>query len=163
MTLANPGQNLQQFRLQNAKGALDLQLGANGFVLSGIISSNQAVPIFAGELLKLDPAALGPIPQFIAAGPSDTNTFFLVSEVKQNSFSAGDPCQAAGVGTVMVLLANAAINPGQDVEYVAATTPGTTDNGAVQVKSANLKVGVNLDPATTGTLTRVMIGNNTAS
>lgn len=141
--------NINQFQQVPVRGQTDLQISKSG-VITGQISTNQATALNPGDFIKLDSAATGPVPQFVAAAVGDTGLGCLIFDVKRASFSAGDYCEIAFLGgPVIWLTAGATIAPGAAVE----------DNGSDQVitKSANAQKGIALDNGTTGNLLRVIL------
>ena len=144
--------NINQFAQTPVRGQLDLQIAKSG-VLSGEISVNEAGSIEAGDPVKLDPAATGAVPQFLAAGPTDDAIGYLVYDVKRTTLVARDAAQVSYFGgPVMFMEAETALNPGVQVEQNA--------NGKVQVLNTGKLRGLTLDPVAIGGLFRVIILNS---
>ena len=141
--------NINQFEQTPVRGQLDLQITKSG-VLSGVISASQATVLTAGSPVKLD-TTTGRVPSFVAAADSDVKFGVLMYDVKISSAVAGTYVQVALCipGPVMWLEAGAAIAAGAMVE------DGTSDD--VVTKASAKQIGVAIDPAATGELTRVIL------
>jgi len=145
--------NINQFAQVAVRGQQDLSIARSG-IISGAVSANQATPLKAGDAVLLDSAiTVAGVPQFIAAGNSDVAFGYVVLDPKTASVAAPNALQVMcrAPGPVMWLLAAATIPPGATVEQ--ATGGGYDVQG---LASGKLR-GINLDYATIGQLTRIML------
>ncbi len=131
------------------RGFIDWSIQKSG-VLSAMVSANQATALKPGDPVKLDSAATGNTPQFVAAAASDAKAFYVTASENKSSFVAGDIIEVAGhFGPIMWMLAEATIAMGATVEQNA--------NGNVQTLNTGKPRGMALLNGTTGNAVPVLI------
>jgi len=142
--------NINAFSMETVQGASDLSF--HGSVITCQIDAAEGATMVAGEAVLVTDNA-GGVPKVEQLGADTDGTFgFIVRNMKDASFSAGDRCEVAMQGSVLYMTAGAAIARGAQVEY---------DVSAIKVITAagtNPVVGWALDKATAdGGLVRVFI------
>ena len=138
--------SLNQFKQGKAVGDLDLNYFGGGTTITCRFNINAgSTTLKAGEAVKLtdlgsDDLAGVPI---VAKRTADTDAIFGVVKrsLKQSSFEAGDMVEIAIEGSVMFLLAGAALNRGVKV----STTFGTS--GTLVAAGTKAYLGYTLDKA----------------
>jgi hypothetical protein len=131
---------LNQFGQQVVQGQLDLK-GFGENVISCEIASAETATCVAGDPVKLEDSA-GGVPKVLKA-TADTDAIFgfIVRNLKDASFIAGDRCEIAIRGSVMYMTASAAIARGAAVESVTATSKVKT------WANTNVMAGIAMDKA----------------
>ena len=140
-------QSINAFELGKEKGQLDLKMNSN------ILSCRTDSALIAGQAVKLVDAA-GGIPN-VTAVTADTDEVFGYSaySIRKSSLVAGDIVEVALTGSVMFMIAGAAIAPNTKVMYVTASGKVITATGTGKIVS-----GRALDKAAAdGDLIRVYI------
>lgn len=135
-------QQLNQFSQAPVLGQLDLK-GFGSNVMSAVVADAQAVPLIAGQPVKLGTTNGGP-PQVIGlAANTDLSWGFVCYNTKDASFPADSKCEVALLNSVMYMNSGAAITRGGLVEVVYATPGNVITSGGT-----NPVVGFALDGAT---------------
>lgn len=148
-----PGQSQNQFLMSAILGQTDLRLNEN--TISVQVDASQAVPMIAGQAVKIVDS-LGGIPKVVAcAANSDSCMGFINYDIKSQQFAAGDRAEISMAGNVMYLVSTGAIARGTQVQI------DVTSIGGVAAKTgssgANI-VGWAVDKATAaGQLIRVRL------
>jgi len=140
-------QSINAFELGKEKGQLDLKMNSN------ILSCRTDSALLAGQAVKLVDAA-GGIPN-VTAVTADTDEVFGYSaySIRKSSLVAGDIVEVALTGSVMFMIAGAAIAPNTKVMYFTASGKVITATGTGKIVS-----GRALDKAAAdGDLIRVYI------
>lgn len=146
-------QNQNQFAITPEVGDVDLQY-AIGNILPCAVASSQATPLVAGEAVKIEDSA-GGVPKVLALAANTDETFgFVKRSLKDINFPANQALEIARDGTVMWMVASAAIARGAYVQYNFSTKKVATNAGVLNV------VGQTLDKALADTdIIRVQIIN----
>lgn len=143
---------------QNAElGDMDLQNGASN-VISGLVHSTESATLTGGQALKMADASTK-IPTFLKCTADDDDVFgFLVSNFKKGGPVANDAIEVALAGSVMFMVAGAAIARNAKLEVDVSTDKVITNAGT------NPVIGRALDKAAAdGDLIRVLIQTPLAS
>lgn len=150
-------QYTNQFVQTPEKGFLDLQNGMNN-VHNCQVSNSESGTVVAGEAVKLEDSA-GGVPKVLKLAANTDKTFgFAVYNQKDTGFTAGMGVSIATNGTVMHMIAGAAIARGAKLEVVYSTGKIITNAGT------NPVVGYALDKAAAdGDVVRVLIGTPNTS
>lgn len=149
--MASPTLNVNQFAQAAVQGDVDLGIMQTG-VLSGRISPNQASALSAGTPVNLDSAVTtGKLPMFVAAASSAVALGYLKRTLRQSSFATGDDCEVVLTpAPVIYLTAKSTVAMGAYVE-------SGSDPLTVQTLASGKPRGIALEPATDGTLVRVLL------
>lgn len=144
-------QNVNQFAQAPVLGQMDLQF--QGSVVTAMVSKNQATALVAGQPVKVEDA-LGGIPAVLAlAAASDAVSGFLARNLKDQNFPTLSRAEMAMDGSVMYMVASAAIARFGAVEIDFATAGNVKPSGGI-----NPVVGLAFDKAVNvGDLIRVLI------
>lgn len=144
-------QYTNQFAQTAEQGFLDLQSGMNN-IIECQVSASESGSLIAGEAVKMEDSA-GGLPKVLALTANTDATFgFVVYNGKDTSFEAKESLSVAIKGTVMWMVAGAAIARGAAVEVVYTTKKVITSAGI------NPRVGFALDKAAAdGDLIRVYV------
>lgn len=148
MSVTQP--NINQFAQTTVQGQLDLLFP--GGVISGQVDSTQAVPLIAGQAVKMTSTS-GGLPKFVGLTSNSDKTFGFVSRnLKDVSFPAYSNFELAWTDSVMWMSSGAAISRNSNVEVVFSSNTVITSAGF------NPVIGIALDTATgSGQLIRVLI------
>lgn len=148
--------NSNQFALTAVQGQVDLGQ-VSGNVLSCQVDEAETATLVAGDAVTIVDSA-GGVPKVLKVTANTAKPFgFLLRNIKDSGFGAGDRCEIGRVNTVVYMTAGAAIARGADVEYVAADTKVITSAGTNPIS------GFALDKAAAdGDLIRVWIKEPTA-
>lgn len=141
---------INAFSMETVQGASDLSF--HGSVLTCQIDAAETATLVAGEAVLITDNA-GGVPKVEQLAADTNGTFgFIVRNVKDQNFVAGDRCEVALQGSVLYMTAGAAIARGVAVEYDVSAVKVITSAGT------NPVVGFALDKATAdGDLVRVFI------
>lgn len=155
MSAMRPVVYTNQFRQSVSPGTPDLQINSNG-VFTAILSKNQTTPLVAGARVALDSAnTQATMPQVLGVADNADGIGVITKSVKNgiaqpNLGGAGTPGDIVEVmffaGPVIWQVANAAIQPMQQLECVTVTLSGQ-DYPFFQPIAANKLAGLALDPA----------------
>lgn len=146
--MVNP--NINAFALAPLKG--DTSLPRTGMVISAMVKSDEAVPIVAGQAVKLVDSA-GGVP-VITALTATTDAAFGVAlyNIKNQSYAANAALEIGMRNTVVWMEAAGAIARGAFVQFNYATNKVSLNLGL------NPTLGVAMDKATAdGDLIRVLL------
>ena len=141
-----------QFAMQAIQGQVDLK-GFGSNVISCAVSLAEAGTLVAGTSVQLEDTA-GGLPKVLKRSADTDPLFgFVVYNLKDSEFEAGDRVEVAIVNSVQYMTASAAIARGASVETVVAS-----DKVATQATSGAPVAGFALDKAAAdGDLIRVYI------
>lgn len=144
-------QNINQFGQTPEVGDLDLLYP--GGVLTCMVNQGSSSTIVPGQPVRLADVAKGGVPKVIPLTANTQPTFgFAIRNLKDASYTDGDPLEVAWGRSVMFMTAGAAIVPGAKVEVVYTT------NKVITAAGTNPMVGYALDKATAdGDVIRVLI------
>ena len=123
-------QSPNQFIQTPEKGYLDLQTGLNN-VITCVHKAGETTPLVAGTAVKIVDSYTA-IPAVEACDADTEIPFgFVVNNIKDTDFPAEARLEVARAGTVMFMVAGAAIARGANVSFQVATgkviTQATTD------------------------------------
>jgi predicted RecA/RadA family phage recombinase len=139
-----------QFRQTTDVGYLDLQTGLNN-VLTCVHLADEATPLVPGNTVKLADNFTA-IPSVEASAITEVAFGVAVRNLKDADFPAEARLEIAREGTVMFMMASAAIARGAEVQY------NPTTNKVATQASTNATLGVALDKAAADTdIIRVII------
>lgn len=142
--------NSNQFAMQPVAGDEDLG-GKGGLAISCQVSASQATALVPGQAVKFEDSA-GGVPKVLSCADTDAADGFVLRNMKDIEYTAGEKLEIAMVGKFMWMTAAAAIARNAKLEVV---------NASVKVKTAvgvNPIVGVAFDKAAAdGDLIRVRI------
>jgi len=144
--------NINQFALQAIQGMVDLKVGPSNLIAVDIDSSS-AGGLVPGQAVKIVNVA-GGIPNVVECALNSDDVFgFIVYDIKNQTFSAGDKATVAFArGTAVYMTASAAIVPNAKVAIVIAS------NKIVTATTGMMVVGRALDKASAdGDLIRVIV------
>jgi hypothetical protein len=144
--------NINQFAQTPVKGQLDLSVGVKQ-VLSCQVDTSSAGSLVNGQAVKLVDVK-GGIPNVVECAADSDNVFgFIVYDIKDKAFNAGDKVEIAFArGSVMYMEASAAIVPYAKVAIVIS------GQKVVTASTGKMIVGYAIDKAAaSGELIRVMI------
>lgn len=107
-----------QFTLSPVKGQMDLHQNIN--VISAQLDSTSAGGLVAGQPVKLVANNNGGVPKVVeCAADSDDIFGFIVYDIKNKLYNAGDVCELAAMhDSIMYMEADSAITQGADVAIV---------------------------------------------
>lgn len=108
-------QLINQFELGKEKGQLDLRQNTN------VIFCRADSAVIPGQAVKLVDAA-GGVPN-VTAVTADTDEVFgyVTKNTRRDSMAIGDVVEVALTGSIMFMIAGAALAPNADVMYVTAS------------------------------------------
>lgn len=133
-------QSPNQFLQTPEKGYLDLQTGLNN-VITCVHKAGETTPLVAGAAVKI----VDSFTSIPAVEATDANTEipfgFVVNNIKDANFPAESRLEVARAGTVMFMVASAAIARGANVQYALLTGKVATQ------ASTNAIIGQALDKA----------------
>lgn len=144
--------NINQFAQTPVKGQLDLSVGVKS-VISCQVDASSAGGLVNGQAVKLVDVK-GGIPNIVeCALPSDDVFGFIVYDIKDKAFAAGDKVEIAFArGSVMYMQASAAIVP------YAKVAAQITGQKVITATTGDMIVGYAIDKAAAADeLIRVMI------
>jgi hypothetical protein len=164
-TSVRPIVYINQFRQSVAPGEVDFQITRSG-VFTAILSPNQTTPLVAGARVTLDTANTNAtMPQVLGAADGTDGIGVIVKTVKQgiaspNLGGAGTPGDIVEVayffGPVVWQVANATIQPGQQLECATVTIAGQA-YPFYQPIASNKLAGLALDPAVQNGIFRMFV------
>lgn len=144
--------NINQFAQTPVKGQLDLSVGVKQ-VISVQVDVSSAGGLVDGQAVKLVDVK-GGIPNVVECAADSDDVFgFIVYDIKDKAFNAGDKVEIAFArGSVMYMEASAAIVPYAKVAIVIS------GQKVVTATTGQMIIGYAIDKATaSGELIRVMI------
>lgn len=147
-------QNPNQFQQSQVLGQIDLNNGSNN-IISVQVDDTQVDPILAGQAVKIVDSA-GGVPKVIAAAADTDGVLgFVVYNVKNKRFIAGDFMEIAMAGTCIYLQATEAIARGAQVVSDVSSLGGVAQSSG---SGGENKVGWAVDKAGNANyLIRVML------